>query len=181
MKATVDFLGAFMGSNARAKILRVFIFEHLALTTAFAAKRSGVSSRVTEREIAALEKLGILKKTKMSIMFGNGKKVAASKQKQYAWALNQNFKHTSAIAKFVHEVSPVQYKNILVALRKAGRIATVVLSGTFTGDDSRPVDLLIAADNVSDARLEVAVRMLERQLGGRSATPHSPRPSCATG
>lgn len=163
-----DFLANFMGNPARAKVLRVFVFDQSGVfTVALAVKRSGVSLRVAEKEIKTLEEWGILKKGKFSITLSHGSntKRVVGKQKEQAWTINPNFKYLGALSKFVHEVSPVHYNSIVVALRHSGRLATVVLSGCFVGDAARPADLVVAGDSLNESRLEQAVRALERKFG----------------
>lgn len=162
-----DFLGTFMGNASRAKVLRVFFLDQSGVFTApLAAKRAGVSLRVALKEIKALEKWGMLKLGKFEITLANGtKRAVGGKQKEDAWSVNPSFKYSSALSKFVHEVTPVHYKSILASLKGAGRFVTVILSGSFVGDSSRPADLLVAADGLNEARLETAVRVLERQFG----------------
>ncbi|MDO8576410.1 MAG: hypothetical protein Q7R90_03785, partial [bacterium] len=93
------------------------------------------------------------------------RRTIGGKQKEEAWSVNPSFKHSAALSKFVHEVSPVHYKSILTGLKGSGRFVAVILSGSFVGDSSRPADLLVAADGLNEARLETAVRALERQFG----------------
>jgi hypothetical protein len=66
---------------------------------------------------------------------------------------------------FIHEVAPIQYDDIVDGLKRSGRLATIILSGTFMGDPSRPADLLVAADVLDDRKLETAVRRLEPAYG----------------
>ncbi len=163
---TEDFLGKFMGNAARGKVLRVFVFDQSGVfTLAQAAKRSGVSLRVIEKEIKTLEQWGILKKGKFSITLSNGTKQIVGRQKEAAWTINPNFKYLGALSKFVHEVSPIHYNSVVVALKHSGRLTTVVLSGCFVGDTARPADLVVAGDSLNESRLEQAVRALERQFG----------------
>ena len=162
-----DFLARFMGNTSRAKVLRAFFLDQSGVFTApLAAKRAGVSLRAALKEIKALEKLGILKLGKFVITLGNSNnRTIEGKQKKEAWAIDPTFKHSVALSKFVHEVSPVHYTSILKGLKGAGRFVAVVLSGSFVGDPSRPADLLVAADGLNEGRLETAIRALERQFG----------------
>lgn len=162
-----DFLGKFMGNTYRAKVLRVFFLDQSGVFTAsLAAKRAGVSLRAALKEIKALEKWGILKPGKFAITLANGtERAVKGKQKEEAWTVDPTFKFSAALSKFVHEVSPVHYKSILSGLKGSGRFVTVILSGSFVGDSSRPADLLVAADGLNEGRLETAVRALERQFG----------------
>lgn len=160
-----DFLGTFMGTNARSKVLRAFVFDAGIFSVSQAAKRSGVSTRTAAEEIRTLESWGILKKAKFVIELANSSKKITGKQKESAWAFDQSFKYASAISKFVHEVSPADHKNIIAGLRKAGRLSAVVLSGVFVGDASRPADIIIVGDSVNETRLEVAIKAFEPQFG----------------
>ncbi|OGG55891.1 hypothetical protein A3D71_03415 [Candidatus Kaiserbacteria bacterium RIFCSPHIGHO2_02_FULL_55_20] len=164
---TEDFLGTFMGNTNRAKVLRAFFLDQSGVFTApLAAKRAGLSLYAAQKEVKALEKLGILKLGKFKITLGNGtNRAIEGKQKEEAWMIDPAFKHSAALSKFVHEVSPVQYSSILKGLKGAGRFIVVVLSGSFMGDPSRPADILVAADGLNEGRLETAIRALERQFG----------------
>jgi DNA-binding Lrp family transcriptional regulator len=161
-----EFLGNFLDNPVRAKVLRLFFFNKTTIfTLAYAARRIGVPPKVLEKELKSLEVLGILKKktTKIGPRVGSQKKKKA--KAEWAYAVDANFRHYEAFAKFIHEVSPIRYDNIMSALRRTGRLATVILSGSFLGDPSRPADIIVAADNLNERRLELAVRGLEPDLG----------------
>lgn len=163
-----DFLGVFIGNQARSKILRIFIFNYQEpFTIRLAAKRAGVSVQAATREIRALEKMGVLKRGRqVSITLANGtQKEIARKSKLPTWMINQECKHLRAISGFVHEVSPVRYETIVGALRKSGKVSAVILSGAFMGDSSRPADLVVALDTVNERRLEQTIRKLEPTFG----------------
>ncbi len=161
-----DFLGMFMGSLARAKLLRVFFFDQSGvLTVAKAAKRAGITPKVALKEIVVLEHWGILKLGKFTITLSNNAKKVEGKPKDQSWTVDSSFKYAAALSRFVHEVSPAQHKDILIALRRTGRLATIILSGLFVGDPSRPADLVVAGDRINERRLEQAIRALEPQLG----------------
>jgi hypothetical protein len=164
-----DFLTGFMGGNqARARLLRVFVFDpERPYPIKDVAKRAGISAQAAARELKVLEKWGVVKKGKqMSITLANGTaREVQAKVKVDAWALDPEFKHSRAISSFVHEISPMRYESVVTALKGCGRLAVVVLSGSFTGDSSRPVDLLVAADDLNDRRLEQAIKSLEPIFG----------------
>jgi hypothetical protein len=174
---TPDFLGTFLGSPARAQVLRIFALNQSEVFTASqVSKRSRVNRAAANREINALERLGIVKKAKSAAQAGKGKRTVAGKprsagkprldkQKEKAWSLNQGFKYVGALSRFVHEVSPMQYNNIMNALKRSGRLATVILSGSFVGDPTRPADLVVAVDGLDERRLETVIRTLEPAFG----------------
>jgi hypothetical protein len=161
-----DFLATLFGNPQRARILRVFALNQpQPFTAALAAKRSGVGAAVVIREIRALEKMRILKKTKFSIKVGKRKRTVNAKQKEDAWAYDGGSKQAAALLRFVHETSPVQHKRVLTVLRRGGRLSVVILSGGFVGDPSRPADLIIAGEGINESRLEAAIRVLEPEYG----------------
>lgn len=164
-----DFLAAFMGgSDARARLLRVFVLDaERSFPLKDAAKRAGISPQAAEKEIKVLEKWGVVRKGKSAtVVLGNGtvRKVNA-KTKVDTWGFDPDFKYARALTAFVREISPMRYEQVVSTLRPCGKLSIVVLSGSFTGDDTRPVDILIAGDDMSDARLERAVRSLEPVFG----------------
>jgi len=162
-----EFLGGLLGNPLRAKVLRVFVFgQNQAFTLKQAAKRTGSSSRYLEKEIRALEDMRVLKRAKLTITLANGStRTLSGRQKEKAWTLNVDFKYSLALSKFVHEISPVHHSTVVSGLRKSGKLATVILSGAFVGDATRPADLIVAGESLNERRLEVAVRALEREFG----------------
>ena len=162
-----DFLAEILGSVPRARILRVFVFSPSEpFTLARVAKRAGVSPNLASREIRALEQLGVIKEGKIAITLANKtKKTVHGKQKEHAWIFNEEFKYARAVSLFVHEISPVKYGNIVDSLKRTGRIAAVILSGSFLGDPSRPVDIIIAGEALEEGKLERAIKALEPQFG----------------
>lgn len=164
-----DFLAEFMGGNTgRARLLRVFMFDaERSFPLKDAAKRAGISAQAAAKESKILEKWGVIKKGKSAtVVLGNGtaRKVSAN-AKVETWSLDPDFKYARALSSFVREISPMPYESIVAALRPCGKLAIIVLSGSFTGDDSRPVDILIAGEGMSEARLDHAIGSLEGVFG----------------
>lgn len=167
-----DFLGSLLGSPARARILRAFVFNQSEpLTLAQIVKRAGTSAKVVAREIRALEGIGIVRAAKSAPAPKRAWRVSKKKAKnsgakaELAWSLDSESKHFRALSMFVHEVSPVRYDKITQALKRAGKTSVVIISGSFMGDPSRPADLLVAGDGLNEARIETAVRALEPHYG----------------
>lgn len=163
-----DFLPQFLGNKNLARVLRVFIFNpNDAMTLTDLKKRSGVSPAAIKQEIRTLTKMGIVKSARaVSITLANtSKRTIHGASRVAAWQTNQDFKHLRAVSNFIHEVSPVHYENIVTALKRGGKISAVIISGTFMGDDSRPADLVVAADALNERRLEQAIKSLEPAFG----------------
>lgn len=157
-----------MSNPVRAKILRIFMLnQNESFTLPVLAKRAGVSPQAAAREAKALEEWGIVKKGKtVSITIGKDvKRVIKGKQRVDTWTMDHDHKYVRAVSSFIHEVSPVRYDTIIGVLRKTGKVATVILSGSFMGDDTRPADLIVALDSLNERRLETAIRSLEPAIG----------------
>lgn len=157
---TKDFLAELLDSPSRARVLRTFILnEDEAFTPQVMAKRAKISLQGALKEMYMLEKCGLIEKAR------GEKKVAGTKKGHEARILNQNFKYLRALSIFVHDVSPVEQTNVLDSLKGSGRIELVILSGTFMGDPSRPADILIAGESLSEKKIERAVKELEPDMG----------------
>ncbi len=150
--AAMEPLSKLFGSGARLKTLRLFVFnQDTAFTLADAAERTKLARDTARREIAELLSAGLLRK--------KGASAPARFQ------VNSHFVHLAALDTFVRETTSVRNKNILQALRRAGTLRLVVLSGLFTGILEQQIDLLIVGDRLEDRVLASAVRSLEAELG----------------
>ena len=124
-------------------------------------KRAGVSAKSAKTALTALIRLGIVRK---SVVAGE-KKAGAKKRLREVWFLDPHFPHARALAVFVREISPLRYDEVLDTLKKSGRLSVVVLSGSFVGDATRPADIVVAGDSMSERRMETAIRALEGIFG----------------
>lgn len=154
-----DFLAVLLGNAEQARILRTLVFnEDDRFTSAVLAKRAGVAGGRTELELQDLQKKGIVRSTKVA-----GER--AKKDGSIVWTLNSSFKHLKPLAVFVRKIAPMHFDEIIPALKGTGKLSTVVLSGSFMGDDTRPADMLLAGDQLNERRLATAVRDLEPVFG----------------
>ena len=162
MKQT-DFLTAFVGDAARARLVRIFLFnQQESFTVEVMARRSGVAQGAVLRELKALEEMKLAKGMIILQKFPGTRK---KPKKVRGWTLNQQFRYLTPLSQFVHDVSPAQFDLIESTLRKAGKISTIILSGTFVNDSTRPVDIVLAVDDVQKQSLERALRTLEQLFG----------------
>jgi hypothetical protein len=156
-----DFLADLIGNPEQARILRALVFnEEDRFTAAELGKRAGVTFAATEAQLQDLLKKGIVRQMK-SGSAGN----KTRKSLDATWSLNFNFKHLKALSVFVRKIAPMHFEEIIPALKGTGKLSTVVLSGSFMGDESRPADLLVAADSFNETRLDKAIRTLEPVFG----------------
>ena len=78
---------------------------------------------------------------------------------------NPRFEQLEALNTFVRDTTNVRPRNIITALKRAGTIRLVVLSGLFTGIIESQIDLLIVGDLLEERALASAVHSLEAELG----------------
>ena len=145
---------------SRAKILRLFVlFDKESFTLSEIARRAKVTAHAAFNEIDSLVKIGVVKEER-----GEGKTVR-QKKKAARYSFNGASRYANALSAFVHEVSPEQFHEVEKALRGAGRLTAIVLSGVFTGDLNRPADVIIVGDFVNEKRLEKAMKGFESKFG----------------
>lgn len=158
-----------MNDPVRARVVRALILnEHAVFSAVQMGKRAGVAPRAAARALAAFASMGIARTSRIAAPVPAakpGKKRATKRKFEQVWFLDPQFPHLRALATFVRDVSPLQYDDVLGALKKTGKLSVVVLSGTFVGDASRPADILIAGDSLSERKMESAMRTLESVFG----------------
>jgi DNA-binding Lrp family transcriptional regulator len=153
-----DFLTSLLDPT-RAKILRLLILNAELFSLTDLAKRAGVSVPAAQKELTALEAMCVVKRQE-----GEGKN-ARERKAGIRYSFNERFKYANALSAFVHEVSPERFNDVERAIRGAGKMSAIVLSGVFIGDHRRPADLLLVADSVNEKRLEKALRSFEPKYG----------------
>ena len=145
-------LAKLFGSPARLKVLRLFLFnKDTSFTPAEVALRTKISKEAARKELADLTAAGLLKKR--------------SARTPAAFQTNARFPHLSALDVFVRETTNVRPEHVLDALKRAGTLRLVALSGLFTGIIEPQVDLLIVGDNLDERALGNGVHALEAELG----------------
>lgn len=145
-------LAKLFGSPARLKTLRLFVFNRdAAFTLAEVAQRTKLSKEVARRELTELFASGLLRK--------KGANVPSRYQ------TNPRFEHLDALDTFIRETTSLRPASILTALKRAGTLRLVALSGLFTGILDTQIDLLIIGDHLDERALASAVHSLEAELG----------------
>ncbi|NBV76596.1 hypothetical protein EBR66_00270 [bacterium] len=91
--------------------------------------------------------------------------VSAGTRDREVWMVNKSHAHYASLLQFMNSVSPTQHHDVATVLKKAGKVSLVILSGAFTGDTTRPVDMVLAGDAVNEHKLEKTVTKLEEEWG----------------
>ena len=149
LEIDMDPLARILGSAARLKLLRLFIFnEASAFTLAEAAFRTKLTKDAARKEIAVLAAAGVIKKRGST-----------------GYGAEKRFAFFDPLAAFVRTTTGVGNADVLAALRKAGTLRLVVTSGLFTGVQESKIDLLIVGDKLDERSLKASVHGIEAELG----------------
>lgn len=157
-----DPLSILFGSTARVKLLRFFLFNpSKEFSFDDISRRARLVRRTARTEISALEKAGVIVKRTLYVPI-DGK---TKKMKVLGYALNKSFPELQALQTFLFETAPIDGKNVLAHLRKAGTIDFLVVAGVFVREFEQGLDVLITMKKVSQAKVEAAIRALESEIG----------------
>ncbi len=157
-----DPLSILFGSTARVKLLRFFLFNpSKEFTFDDISKRARLVRRTARTEITSLEKAGVIVKRTLYVPI-DGK---TKKMKVLGYALNKDFQELQALQTFLFETAPIDGKNLLACLKKAGVLDFVAVAGVFVRDFEQSLDVLIAMKKTSETKIESAIRSFESEVG----------------
>lgn len=157
-----DPLSILFGSTARVKLLRFFLFNpSKEFTFDDMSRRARLVRRTARTEISALEKAGVITRRTLYIdQPGKSKKL-----KVLGYGLNKKFPELQALQTFLFETAPIDGKNLISHLRKAGTLDFVAIAGVFVHEFEQQLDVLIAMKKIPQAKVETAIRSLESEIG----------------
>ena len=163
----MDTFGILFGSQARVKIMRLFLLNSEdIIENAAIAKRSKVSAATVRKEIAILAKAGLIKKKNFyKITLPKTKKGKPSKKKANGWILDQSFELLKPLRTFLINTEPLRKQEVVNKFKNTGKIKLLVISGIFIQEDDSRVDLLIVGDNLRKPAIENALRSVEAEVG----------------
>jgi hypothetical protein len=157
-----DPLAILFGSPARVKLLRFFLFNpSKEFTFDDMCRRARLVRRTARVEIAALEKAGVIVRRQLSVPIP-GK---AKKMKALGFALNKNFQQLQSLQTFLFETAPINGKELIGLLRKAGPLDFVAVAGVFVREFEQRLDVILAMKKLSQSKIETAIRSLEAEIG----------------
>jgi hypothetical protein len=148
-----DPLQKLFGSDARIKLLRLFLFNpKQTYTVPDAAQRSRVPERTARKELALFAQVGLIRRS--PTRRGSGLRYSA----------NADFKYFAVLQNLLLN-APERAKDIFERVRVAGAIKLIVVAGIFVGDWEGRLDILIVGDRIKERRLRSRMRKLESEIG----------------
>ena len=164
----MDTLAKLLGGAARIRLLRLFMFNpDQVYDRDDVVRRIRTSSAVGTRELTALVRMGLLKKTTFSkeVETGKGANKKTIKKKVPGYTIDTQSDIYEALREFLFTAAPISHAEILKELRTSGRLRMVVLSGFFMNDWERRLDILIVGDKIRESTLAQAIHHIESTLG----------------
>lgn len=164
----MNILGKLFGSEARVKIMRLFLFNpHDAYDVDMVSQKSKVNAKIVKKEFAALEKSGLIKKkvfVKTVERKKRGKKIE-KKIRSKGYMLNEHFSYLSALQQLLVSGKNLEGDEIIKKFSKVGRLKLIVVSGVFIQNQDSRLDILIVGDNINKAALSQIMKSIEAELG----------------
>lgn len=114
-------------------------------------KRTKLSKEITRSELTELLSSGLVRKKRTEVSVN--------------YQTNPDFEHLDAFDTFVRDTTSVRPQAMIAALKRAGTLKLVALSGFFMGVLESQVDLLVVGDRLEERVLAAAVHSLEAELG----------------
>jgi len=169
-------LGQLFGSNARVKILKIFLFNpEEKYYIRELARRLKLQVNSVRRELDNLEKFGILisganigaEKTdgdSFAVETRRGASLQCDSQEKKYYKANADFVLYEEIKSLIIKAQILYGRDFIDKLKEAGKIKLLVLTGKFVNEPDFPVDLLIVG-RFNKIKLVKLIKELEKELG----------------
>jgi hypothetical protein len=164
----MDILSKLFASQARVKILRLFLLNPLdAFDVPTIAEKSKVSTAETRREITLLKKIGFLadKIYIKEIPPKRGSKKQATKKKVQGVQLKSGFPLLVPLKNLIISETPLNRDEISRRFKTVGKVKLLVLSGIFIDAPEARVDVLIVGDSLKKRAIETVLKSIEAEVG----------------
>lgn len=143
-----DSIAHIFGSEAKVKIMRLFIFNPtLTFMASEVASRAKVSPQTARRELTTLMKADLIRK------------------RSKTYGLNRSYRYLAAIGNFLIDANPLSEKEIIRRISTAGTIKLILTSGVFLHNPESRVDILVVGDHIKPGKLLSIISAIEAELG----------------
>jgi len=164
----MDILGSIFGSEARVRIMRLFLFNsEVFFDIDMVSDKSKVSKKVARKEIALLEKVKLIKKKDFVKTLPNkkNKKGADIKVKTHGYYLNEDFLYITAFKQLLIKTKMLEGGEIVKRLARVGALKLVIVAGVFTQEKESRVDMFVVGNNINKPALNRVIKSIEAELG----------------
>lgn len=172
----MDNLGKLFGSQARVKILRLFLLNPLEVfDTAMVSEKSKVPLSDARHEIALLKKIDILAdKSFTKDVNGqaankpvrkSGSKKAPIRKRVQGVQLKQGSPILMPLKNLIVSETPLNRDEIAQRFKAVGKIKFLAISGIFIDAPEARVDVLIVGDDLKKRSIETVLKSIEAEIG----------------
>ena len=164
----MEILGKLFGSEARVKILRLFIFNPEAiLDIDMVSEKSKVNKKIAKKECDIFEKIHLIKAVSFFKTVKRKKrgKTVEVKMRVRGYQINQSFSYLNALRQLLVSTKSLEGNEVLKMLGKAGRLKLVIVAGVFTQNPDSRLDILVVGDNLKKQILNNIIKSIEAELG----------------
>lgn len=164
----MDTLGKLFGSQARVKILRLFLLNPLEVfDAAMVAEKSKVRLADTRRELSLLKSAGVIvdKVFTKEISPKRGSKKAPIRKRMSGYQLKTTFPLLASLKNLIVSETPLNRDEIANRFKGVGKIKLLAVSGIFLDEPDARVDVLIVGDNLKKRAIENALKSIEAEVG----------------
>lgn len=164
----MDSLGTIFGSEARVKIMRLFLFnEEVIFDLGAISEKSKVNKNLTKKESSVLEKAKLIKRKDFVKITTKkvGKKLKEVKTKTVGFTLNQDFPYVTALKQLLIKTKTLEGGEIVKRLSKTGKLKLVIISGVLTQDKDSRVDMMVVGNGINKSTLSNTIKSIEAELG----------------
>ncbi len=156
----MDLLGKLFGSQARVKILRLFLLNPLDVFDALAVStKSKVQIQDARRELALLKTAGVIAEKSFI------KKVGTKSKRVPGFQLKGTFPLLAPLKSLIVSETPLNRDEIGRRLRGVGKVKFLAISGIFLSEPDARVDILIVGDELKKRSIEAVLRSIEAEIG----------------
>lgn len=163
----MDTLGKLFGSQARVKILRLFLLNpEEAYDVPMVAEKSKVSLSEARRELTLIKNAGVINTKSFSKEIPSKKKNAKPKKKRVqGFQLKTTFPLLSSLKNLIVSETPLNRDEIVKRFKGTGKIKFLAVSGIFIDEPEARVDVFIVGDNLKKRSIENVLRTIEAEIG----------------
>ncbi len=164
----MDILGIIFNSQARIKILRLFLLNPIdTFDIRDIAQKSKVKPTEVRKELSLLKKAGVLEsKSFFKIVLPKPKSAkTGSKKRTVGFRLNPKFSLLIPLKNLIISETPLNRDEISKRFRSVGKIKFLALSGIFLDEPDARIDVLVVGDNLNKRAIESTLRSIEAEVG----------------
>ncbi len=146
-----DPLSKLFGSDARLKLLRLFLFNPAqSFTLSEAAVRIRTDKSETRGELSLLVQSGLLKQNRRG--------------KQIRYEIRTDFTYLLALQNLLLNIS-TRGEDVREQLYRTGSFKLIVIAGMFMGEWGTNIDLLVVGDKIKERSFKNQIKKLEAEIG----------------